>query len=248
MSMAALVAFVALAGGVGAVSMVSVDGAWGQAPDGRLKDRKAMIQEQLVDRGIKSKEVLAAMLEVPRHWFVPGHFQHAAYRDTPLPIGHGQTISQPYIVAFMTEALRLKRTDKVLEIGTGSGYQAAILAKLAGQVYTIEIVEPLGVAASQALPKLGFGKVHVRVGDGYKGWLEAAPFDAIILTAAPEKIPQPLIDQLAAGGRLLAPVGERDDQRLVLLTRDRGDRGKLKREELEFVRFVPMTGEAQKKN
>lgn len=225
------------------IGVLAVPAALAQVPDGREKERRAMVQEQLVNRGVKSKVVLDAMRHVPRHWFVPDHLQHAAYEDGPLPIGHGQTISQPYIVGFMTEALKLKAGDRVLEIGTGSGYQAAILAKLAEQVYTIEIVEPLGVAASKTLPKLGFGKVHVRVGDGYKGWPQAAPFDAIMLTAAPEKMPQPLIDQLAAGGRLVAPLGARDDQTLVRITKD--NRGKLKHERLFPVRFVPMTGEAQ---
>ena len=166
-------------------------------------------------------------------------------RDYPLPIGHGQTISQPYIVAFMTEQLEPKPTDRVLEIGTGSGYQAAVLAELVAQVYTIEIIEELAQRAAADLKRLGYTNVHVRAGDGYQGWAEAAPFDAIIVTCAPEHVPQPLIDQLKEGGRMIIPVGRVWNQELVLL-RKRG--GKLEQHAVLPVSFVPMTGEAARKS
>jgi len=192
---------------------------------------------------IRDPEVLAAMGEVRRHLFVPEWVRASAYEDHPLPIGHDQTISQPFVVAFMTEALRLKPTDEVLEIGTGSGYQAAVLAKIAKQVYTIEIVEPLGRQAAKVLDELGYRNVEVRIGDGYRGWPEHAPFDAIILTAAPDRVPEPLVEQLAVGGRLLAPVGS-GYQELVLL--EKTEEGVVRRSLLP-VRFVPMTGEAQRR-
>src|SRR6266487_4897393 len=178
--------------------------AYGQkpsVPSDFAAERQRMVQEQLVPRGIKDKRVLAAMAKVPREEFVPLESRAASYEDGPLPIGYDQTISQPYIVAFMTEQLRPKTSDRVLEIGSGSGYQAAILAELVADVYTIEIVEPLAKSAEGTLQRLGYKNVHVRVGDGYKGWLEHAPFDAIIVTCAPEKVPQPLVDQLKDGGR-----------------------------------------------
>ena len=169
--------------------------------------RENMVSRQLESPGrdLKDKRVLDSMRQVPRHEFVPPSQRRFAYEDTPLPIGHGQTISQPFIVAFMTEKLAVKPTDRVLEIGTGSGYQAAILAKLAKEVFTIEIVEALGREAGSTLQRLGFTNVHARVGDGYLGWPEAAPFDAIIVTCAPEKIPQPLVEQLKEGGRMIIP-------------------------------------------
>lgn len=208
--------------------------------------RKRMVDEQLKapDRGIRDKLVLDAMGSVPRHEFVPLSVRMEAYGDHPLPIGHDQTISQPFIVAFMTEKLEPKPTDRVLEIGTGSGYQAAILARLVKEVYTIEIVEPLGRQAEQTLKKLGVGNVHVRVGDGYLGWPEAAPFDAIIVTCAPDAIPQPLLNQLKDGGRMIIPVGGRFSQELILL---RKTRGKVVQTAVLPVRFVPMTGAAQKR-
>lgn len=211
--------------------------------DAEARARADMVQWQIAARGISDRRVLEVMRAVPRHLFMPPEVRAEAHLDGPLPIGWGQTISQPYIVAYMTESLRLKPTDKVLEIGTGRGYQAAVLAKLVKDVYTIEIVEPLGRTAEQLLKELGCNNVRVRVGDGYKGWPEAAPFDAIIVTAAPDHIPQPLIDQLAPGGRLVLPVGD-SWQELVRLTKT--DQG-VKRETLLPVRFVPMTGEAQKR-
>lgn len=199
--------------------------------------RAKMVRQQLEARGIKDKRVLAAMRRVPRHEFVPEHFRASAYDDCPLPIGHGQTISQPYIVAFMTEQLRPLPTDRVLEIGTGSGYQAAVLAELVAEVYTIEIIEPLAERARTTLARLGYTNVTVRVGDGHKGWPEKAPFDAIIVTCAPEDIPQPLVDQLKDGGRMIIPVGPLWDQELVLLEKKQG---RLTRTDVLAVRFVPM--------
>lgn len=199
--------------------------------------RIKMVTEQLRNRGIKSVAVLDAMTKVERHKFVPEALIKEAYNDYPLPIGEGQTISQPYIVAFMTEALNLTPTDKVLEIGTGSGYQAAILGELVQEVYTIEIVEVLGLQATKVLAELGYENIHVRIGDGYEGWPEAAPFEAIIVTCSPRKIPQPLQDQLAEGGRMIIPVGESYTQELVLITKEKG---KLKRQSKLPVRFVPM--------
>lgn len=197
-----------------------------------------MIDEQLRSRGIRDERVLAAMGEVPRHLFVPPADQASAYADTPLPIGHGQTISQPYIVGFMTEALQLEPSHKVLEIGTGSGYQAAILGKLAGQVYTIEVLPELAERARGALAAQGFANVHVRAGDGNQGWPEHAPFDRIMVTAAPEDVPQALVDQLAPGGRMVVPVGPQfGDQELRILTRTAT--GVLTERSLP-VRFVPM--------
>src|SRR5947207_741920 len=188
------------------------------APVGDLaRERQRMVQEQLMPRGIHERRVLAAMAKVPREEFVPPESRAASYEDGPLPIGYDQTISQPYIVAFMTEQLRLKPSDRVLEIGTGSGYQTAILAELVPEVYTIEIVEPLAKNAEATLQRLGYKDVHVKAGDGYKGWPEAAPFDAIIVTCAPGRVPQPLTDQLKDGGRMIIPVGERFAQELYLL-------------------------------
>jgi protein-L-isoaspartate(D-aspartate) O-methyltransferase len=218
--------------------------ATGIAADRFAEQRREMVEEQIRLRGVANPAVLAAMERVPRHLFVPPPQRPAAYADTPLPIGHGQTISQPYIVARMTELLGVRRGDKVLEIGTGSGYQAAVLAEMGVQVYTIEIVEPLGREARATLSRLGYGSVEVRVGDGYKGWPAQAPFDAIIVTAAPPKIPQPLLDQVKAGGRIVLPVGE-VWQDLEVLTKRRD--GSFERQKVLPVRFVPMTGEAQRK-
>ncbi len=204
--------------------------------------RERMVQEQIEARGVKNHRVLEAMRKVPRHLFIPEAYHNMAYEDTPVPIGEGQTISQPYIVAYMTDALKIKPTDRVLEVGTGSGYQAAILGELAAEVYTIEVLPDLAERAAALLAELGYRNVHVRVGDGYLGWPEEAPFDAIILTAAPPEIPEPLLQQLAEGGRLIAPVGV-DFQQLVLI---RKKEGRFTRENLLPVRFVPMTGRAQK--
>jgi protein-L-isoaspartate(D-aspartate) O-methyltransferase len=209
--------------------------------------RKRMVQEQLAGpgRGITNARVLTAMGRVPRHEFVPEKLRPLAYEDSPLPIGHDQTISQPFVVAFMTEQLDPKATDRVLEIGTGSGYQAAVLSALVKEVWTIEIVEELAKRAEADLKRLGCTNVHVRAGDGYKGWPETAPFDAIIVTCAPEKIPQPLVEQLKDGGRIIIPVGPAGNQELVLL-RKQGNR--LEKRAVLPVRFVPMTGEAQGKS
>ena len=202
--------------------------------------RQRMVEQQLKPRGIKEERVLAAMAKVPREEFVPTDARPSAYEDGPLPIGYDQTISQPYVVAFMTEQLRPKQSDRVLEIGSGSGYQAAILGELVAEVYTIEIVEPLAKSAEATLQRLGYNNVHSKVGDGYKGWPEEAPFDAIIVTCAPEKVPQPLVDQLKDGGRMVIPVGERFAQQLYLLEKKNGQ---LKESATLPVRFVPMTRE-----
>jgi len=206
--------------------------------------REDMVARQVEARGVTDPRVLAAMRAVPRQEFVPPGLLGEAYADGPLPIGLGQTISQPYIVAFMTEALVLKPGDRVLEVGTGSGYQAAVLAALTPKVYSIEIVCELERSARARLDRLGHGAVKTRCADGYAGWPEEAPFDAIILTAAPEAIPRPLLDQLAEGGRLVAPVGGRGYQELVRVRRKGGE---FLSERLLGVAFVPMTGEAQKK-
>ena len=203
-----------------------------------------MVQQQLKARGIKDERVLTTMAKVPREEFVPADARVDAYEDGPLPIGYDQTISQPYIVAFMTEQLRLKPSDRLLEIGSGSGYQAAVLAELVADVYTIEIVEPLTKTAEATLQRLGYKNVHLRVGDGYQGWPEEAPFDAIIVTCAPDKVPQPLLDQLKDDGRMVIPVGERFAQQLYLLEKKNGQ---LKESATLPVRFVPMVRETQKK-
>ena len=203
--------------------------------------RESMVREQIERRGVRQRSVLEAMARVPRHRFVPEELASRAYEDRPLPIGHSQTISQPYIVALMTELLAIDGDEKVLEIGTGSGYQAAILAELAAKVYTIEIVEPLAEDARKLLSEMGYDNTEVRYGDGYGGWPEEAPFDCVILTAAPPRIPQPLLDQLAVGGRLVAPVGD-FNQDLVLVTKEAGG---VERTTVLPVRFVPMTGKAQ---
>jgi protein-L-isoaspartate(D-aspartate) O-methyltransferase len=213
------------------------------SPSDFAAQRQQMVQQQLVPRGINDGRILAAMMKVPREEFVPPESRVASYEDGPLAIGYGQTISQPYIVAFMTEQLRPQPGDRVLEIGTGSGYQAAILAGLVSEVYSIEIVEPLAKSAEATLQRLGYKNVHLKTGDGYKGWPEAAPFDAIIVTCAPDKVPQPLVDQLKDGGRMVIPVGDRFAQQLYLLEKKNGQ---LKQSATLPVRFVPMTSEGQK--
>ena len=209
--------------------------------DAYAEARLRMVEGQIEARGISDTLVLNAMRKVERHRFVPENSREYAYSDYPLPIGEDQTISQPFIVALMTELLQLDSTKRVLEIGTGSGYQAAILSEIAAEVFTIEIVESLGLRAELLLDSLGYDNVTVQIGDGYRGWEEAAPFDAILLTAAPTEIPQPLLDQLGEGGRLVAPVGDKD-QILTLVRRINGD---LQYTNVSPVRFVPMTGEAQ---
>ncbi len=206
------------------------------------KAREMVYRVLLPQQGLKNPAVIDAMTRVPRVRFVAPVHQAQAYRDTALPIGHAQTISPPYIVAFMTEQLNPKPGDKVLEIGTGSGYQAAVLSLLVDEVYTIEIVEPLGLSAKALLETLGMDNVHVQIGDGYKGWPEAAPFDSIIVTCSPEAVPQPLIDQLREGGLMLIPLGERLQQSFYLCKKVDG---KLQRERLTQAFFVPMTGEAE---
>jgi protein-L-isoaspartate(D-aspartate) O-methyltransferase len=200
--------------------------------------RMAMVQQQIRARGVADKRVLSAMARVPRHEFVPAGQRLYAYEDRPLPIGEGQTISQPYIVALMTELLELEAGDRVLEIGTGSGYQAAILAELTPHVYTIEILPKLAQRAEQTLRRLGYGQVKVKAGDGYLGWPEHAPFNAIIVTCAPERVPEPLREQLKEGGRMVIPVGPQwTSQTLYLLRRQGGD---LEQKAVIPVRFVPM--------
>jgi len=200
--------------------------------------RERMVTEQIAARGVTDARVLAAMRKVPRHEFVPADVRARAYEDAPLPIGNDQTISQPYIVAIMTDLAKLGPRARVLEVGTGSGYQAAVLAEVAGEVYTIEILAPLARRAEATLGRLGYGAVHVRHGDGYRGWPEAAPFDAIVVTAAAPKVPPALLAQLADGGRLVMPVGDRD-QRLEVHRRI-GERIEVKT--IFPVRFVPLTG------
>ncbi len=200
--------------------------------------RACMVREQIAARGITDLRVLEIMSRVPRHEFVPAELRFRAYEDGPLPIGHGQTISQPYIVAFMTEALDPKPTDRVLEVGTGSGYQAAVLAGLVAEVWSIELVEPLARRAETDLQRLGFAHVKVRCGDGHLGWPEAAPFDAIIVTCAPENVPPALLAQLKAGGRIIIPVGSQmGNQELVLLRKTSAG---LEKRAVLPVRFVPM--------
>ena len=203
--------------------------------------RVAMVTDQIVSRGVADERVLEALRRVPRHRFVPRELQRQAYADRPLAIGEKQTISQPYIVALMTELIRPEADTKILEIGTGSGYQAAVLAECAAEVYTIEILPELGRRAAELLKTLGYERIRTRIGDGYDGWPDAAPFDAIVVTAAPPSVPQPLLDQLALGGRLVIPVGQ-DYQNLVLITRTADG---FERKNVTPVRFVPMTGKAQ---
>jgi protein-L-isoaspartate(D-aspartate) O-methyltransferase len=205
--------------------------------------RNTMVEQQMEARGISDPATLEAMRVVPRHEFLPLRLREEAYGDYPLPIGHGQTISQPYIVAFMTEAIRPRPGEKILEIGAGSGYQAAVLAQMGAEVYTIEIVEPLAEMARQTLERLGYQNANVKHGDGYRGWPEHAPFDAVIVTCAPDKIPPDLVAQLKDGGRMIIPVGGGMEQELVLLQKQ-GDR--VEKQSVLPVRFVPMTGEAEK--
>jgi protein-L-isoaspartate(D-aspartate) O-methyltransferase len=217
-----------------------------QAPAAEHAEARAgMVAEQIERRGIRDPRTLAALRDVPRHAFVPPALAAVAYIDRPLPIGHDQTISQPYIVALMTETLLVEPGHRVLEVGTGSGYQACVLGRMGADVHTIEIVEPLARQAEAAIVAVGCGKVRVRAGDGYRGWPEAAPFDRIMVTAAAPRVPEPLIQQLKEGGRLVLPVGEPDGEQYlrVLVKQD----GRIDDQALIPVRFVPMTGEVQQK-
>jgi len=213
----------------------------------RVAERDLMVKDGIENyphHPVEDPKVLLAMRRVPRHLFVPEEYRDLAYRNSPLLIGHNQTISQPFIVAHMSELLELKPDHRVLEIGTGSGYQAAVLGELCDHVYTIEIVAPLGRKATKLLKELGYDQVQVRVGDGFEGWPEEAPFDRIIVTCAPEKIPQPLLDQLAPGGHMVIPVGGQfETQYMVEVTKDK--KGRISRKEHYPVRFVPMTGKSE---
>lgn len=221
----------------------------GDEPKGKAEEdptapaRQRMVQRHLVERGIVNPRVLDAFRTVPRHRFLPAETRRLAYDDESIPIGEGQTITPPYDVAFMTEVLDPKPTDKVYEVGTGSGYQASILSQLVKDVYSVEIHKPLSERATKVINELGYKNVHTRHGDGYAGWPEAAPFDAIIVTCAPEKIPQPLVDQLKDGGRLVIPIGGRFNQVVHLITKQNG---KLTDKPLKPTLFVPMTGRAQR--
>lgn len=224
--------------------LVLVDAASVESGDPFVRARRAMIERDLVARGIQDKRVLEAMGAIERELFVPEKLRAFAYEDRPLPIGEGQTISQPYMVAYMTELLRLRGTERVLEIGTGSGYQTAVLGKLAAEVYSIEIIPKLSERAKSLLGRLGFENIHLKVGDGFFGWEEPSPFDAILVTAAAPKIPEPLWRQLREGGRLILPLGaEGQPQRLVRVTKSDG---KQVIEELSGVVFVPLTGAIRK--
>ncbi len=236
-------AFLVILGGVGFFVLGCGNGNQAMTQENdhtRQIERDSMVDTQIVAGGVTDQAVVAAMRRVPRHRFMPDSHSEGAYGDFPLSIGYGQTISQPFIVAYMTQALKLKPDEKVLEIGTGSGYQAAILAELVSKVFTIEIVEPLATRAKKNLAELGCDNVIMRVGDGYKGWPDEGPFDVIILTAAPNHIPEPLLEQLAIGGRLILPIGDYP-QRLLLIRRT--EEGYQETELLPVV-FVPMTGEA----
>ncbi|MFO7958653.1 MAG: protein-L-isoaspartate(D-aspartate) O-methyltransferase [Candidatus Brocadiia bacterium] len=215
--------------------------------DERADRRERMVQQQIELRDIEDESVLDAMRHVPRHLFVPERWRPSAYTDQPLPIEHGQTISQPYIVAYMTDLLELEPGDRVLEVGTGSGYQAAVLSEITPYVYTIEIIEPLAQEAADRLEELGYETIEVKHADGYYGWPENAPFDGIIVTAAAGHVPPPLKEQLTSGGRMVIPVGGVFEvQRLILLRKD--EEGQIQTRSLMPVRFVPMTGRAQRED
>ncbi len=224
---------------VGAASCAGPAGGRDSFQESFAGARAAMVANQIAARGVRTPKLLAVMQDVPRHLFVPADQQASAYDDRPLPIGHDQTISQPYIVALMTDSVRPQPGDRALEIGTGSGYQAAVLSGLVSHVYSIEIVEPLAREAERRLSSLGYANVTVRVGDGYAGWPEEAPFDIIIVTAAPDHVPQPLVDQLRPGGRLVVPVGSiYEGQELQLLEKDSA--GDVRTRRIAAVAFVPL--------
>jgi protein-L-isoaspartate(D-aspartate) O-methyltransferase len=233
-----------IAQAMAATATEATGGSHAADPPRERRLRQRMVEQQIRSRGVTSPQVLAAMAQVPRHLFVPDGERGHAYEDHPLPIGGGQTISQPYIVALMTALLGLPPQSRVLEIGTGSGYQAAVLSRVAAQVYSVEILAELGTRARQTLSRLGYENVQVRIADGYRGWPEAAPFDGILLTAAPHAVPPPLIAQLKPGGRMVLPIGG-FDQDLIVLTKQPD--GTVKEEKVLPVRFVPMTGEAEGK-
>jgi protein-L-isoaspartate(D-aspartate) O-methyltransferase len=228
------------------VPLATVDGEWTPPRSNeRRSERREMVESQIANRGIEDASVLAALRNVPRHWFVPSGQQRYAYEDRPLRIGEGQTISQPFIVALMTETLDLEPGDKVLEIGTGSGYQAAVLSELTRNVFTVEIVEPLAKRSSEDFDSRGYGVIQCRHADGYYGWEEEAPFDAVIVTCAASHIPPTLVRQLKPGGRMCIPVGGLfATQRLMLLTKL--EDGTTQSETVELVRFVPMTGDIER--
>jgi protein-L-isoaspartate(D-aspartate) O-methyltransferase len=207
----------------------------------RLEESMDMVERQIRSRGVSDQAVLQAMERVPRHAFVPDKYQSQAYADHPLPIGYGQTISQPYMVALMTELLQLTPEDRVLEIGTGSGYQAAILAEVVAEVYTVEIIEELAAQAAQVLEEQGYDNVHVRHADGYHGWEEHAPYDAIVVTAAPDHIPPPLIQQLKDGARLVIPIGPPGGYQTLWAITKAG--GEIQKRDVSGVLFVPLTGQ-----
>jgi protein-L-isoaspartate(D-aspartate) O-methyltransferase len=211
-------------------------------PEAVVSARRRMVKRHLEGRGIKNPRVLEAFRTVPRHLFLPPETRRHAYDDESIPIGEGQTITPPFDVAFMTEALDPKPTDKVYEVGTGSGYQAAILSRLVKDVYSVEIKEKLGRRAAETLKKVGYTNVHTKVGDGYAGWPSEAPFDAVIVTCAPEMVPPPLVEQLKEGGRMVIPLGDRFNQSVFLMVKKNG---KLTGRELRPTLFVPMTGTAQ---
>ncbi|WP_435021514.1 protein-L-isoaspartate(D-aspartate) O-methyltransferase [Tundrisphaera sp. TA3] len=227
--------------GAGSLALAGDDGK--PAADPTAAARAKMVQQHLVERGIKDPAVLNAFRTVPRHKFLPPATQRMAYDDESIPIGEGQTITPPYDVAFMTEALEPKPTDVVYEVGTGSGYQASILSRCVKDVYSVEIHEPLGKRAAAVIKDLGYTNIHTRVGDGYAGWPEAAPFDAIIVTCAPTKVPPPLVEQLKEGGRMVIPLGDRFLQKVYLMVKKDG---KLVETPLKPTLFVPMTGRAQR--
>lgn len=228
----------------GVALVYSIKPAYSQSRSYFRSQRNEMVSRYIEGEGIKNQKVLSSMKQVPRHEFVSSNTKNLAYQDLALPIGYKQTISPPYVVAYMTETINPQPADKVLEIGTGSGYQAAILSALVKDVYTIEIVEGLGKQAATRLKRLKYKNVHTRIGDGYLGWPEEAPFDKIIVTCSPEKVPQPLIDQLKEGGMLLIPLGERYQQVFHLFQKEQG---KLKQKRLIPTLFVPMTGRSEEK-
>jgi len=228
------------------LTLLSIGGGVAGNEETYTEQRRRMVREQLQGRDIRDPRVLAAMSTVPRHLFVPFLYRDRSYEDHPLPIDDGQTISQPYIVAFMTQALNIKAEEKVLEVGTGSGYQAAVLAHLTDAVYSVEINRKLANLARRTLDDLGYGRVHLKTGDGYRGWEEHAPFDAIIVTCAAERIPPPLLQQLGEGGRMILPLKHSaSSEKLTLITKKNG---KTKSLVLMDVRFVPMTGEVKKRS